>query len=43
MFIIETLYLEYKLLFIFDKTTSYVIYAKDILQVIYINKSLEGQ
>lgn len=38
--ITKVLYLEYELLFIFDNAINYVIYAKDVLQVIYINKSL---
>ena len=40
--IVEILYLEYELLFIFDNITSYVIYAKDVLQITHINKSLKG-
>ena len=39
----EALYLRYELLFIFNNITSYIIYAKDILQVTQINKGLEGQ
>lgn len=37
---IKSLYSNYKLLFIFDNTINYIIYIKDILQIIYINKEL---
>lgn len=43
LFIREILYLEYKLLLIFDNITSYVIYAKNILHITYINKRLKSQ
>lgn len=43
LLIIEILYLEYELLFIFDNAINHVIYVKDILQVIYINKKLGKQ
>ena len=36
--IAEALYLRYELLFIFDNVTSHAIYAKDALQVTYMNK-----
>lgn len=39
----EVLYLKYELLFIFDNyATSHAIYAKDVLQVMYMNKNLGG-
>lgn len=40
---IETLYLRYELLFIFDNAIIHTIYIKDILKAIYINKGLENQ
>ena len=36
--IAEALYLGYELLFMFDNATIHAIYAKDALQVIYMNK-----
>ena len=36
----EVLYLKYELLFIFDNAISHIIYAKNILQIKYINKKL---
>ena len=41
--IAESLYPGYELLFMFDNTTSYFIYAKDELQVTQMNKGLDGQ
>ena len=41
--IAEALYLRYFLLFLFDNTTSYSIYAKDALQVKDINKDIGGR
>ena len=38
-----TLYLRYKLFFILNNATSYVIYVKNALLVIYININLESQ
>lgn len=38
LLIAEALYPRYKLLFIFDNTTSHTIYAKDELQVAHMNK-----
>lgn len=38
----KALYSRYKLLFMLDNVTSYAVYAKDALQVTYINKNLEG-
>lgn len=43
LLIAKTLYLKYGLLFIFNNTISHVVYAKNILHVAYINKSLGGQ
>ena len=39
----EVLYPRYELLFMFDNATSHAIYAKDALQVAYINKRSDGQ
>ncbi len=39
----EALYLGYKLLFLFDNTTSHSIYAQDALQVANMNKRPGGQ
>lgn len=39
----NVLYLTYKLLFMFENVTSHAIYTKVGLQVVYINKRLEGQ
>lgn len=39
----EALYPNYILLFLFDNTTSYSIYAPDILQIAQMNKGSEGQ
>lgn len=39
----EVLYQDYKLLFLFDNTTSHLIYASNGLQDAYINKRLESQ
>ena len=41
--IIEALYPGYSLLFLFDNTTSYSVYAKDVLQVQEMNKSVGGK
>lgn len=41
--IAEALYPGYKLLFTFDNATSYAIYAKNVLEVTYINKGLGDQ
>lgn len=38
--IAKGLYLGYELLFIFDNTTSYSIYAKNILQFAQMNKKV---
>lgn len=38
--IAEALYSGYELLFKFDNATSHAIYAKNILQVMHINKDL---
>lgn len=38
----EVFYSCYKLLFIFDNMTSYLVYIKDTLWVGNINKSFEG-
>ena len=35
----ETFYQGYELLFMIDNATSYVIYIKDVLQIIYINRN----
>ncbi len=40
--IAEALYPGYELLLLFDNTTSYAIYAKDVLQVVHINKGPRG-
>lgn len=37
----KNLYLGYKLLFLFDNITIYLIYKPDILQVVYMKKNLE--
>lgn len=39
----KALYLKYELLFIFNNATNYAIYAKDVLQVIYINKRFSNE
>lgn len=39
----EALYLRYELLFIFDNVTSHAIYAKDVLQVVFMNKEPNSQ
>lgn len=39
---IEVLYSVYKLLFIFNNVINFIIYIKDLLKVIYLNKSLKG-
>lgn len=39
----KALYLSYKLLFIFDNTTNYVIYIKDMLQIENMNKKSNSQ
>lgn len=36
----EALYPGYELLFMFDNAISHAVYAKDALQVVYINKGL---
>lgn len=41
--ILKMLYLRYELLFIFDNAIRYIIYIKNTLEVIYINKRLESQ
>lgn len=41
--IVEALYPGYKLLFMFDNAISNAIYAKNKLQVMYMNKVLESQ
>ena len=41
--IAQVLYPGYELLFTFNNVTSYFIYAKDVLQIIYRNKKLKGQ
>lgn len=38
--IAKTLYLGYLFGFLFDNITSYFVYAKDILQIVNINKNL---
>lgn len=43
LLIVEVLYLGYKLLFMFNNTTSHAIYAKDVLQVMHMNKSPRDQ
>ena len=43
LLIAESLYPSYELLFMFDNATSHSIYAKDALQVAYINKRPDGQ
>lgn len=43
LFIEKTLYLKYVLLFMFDNVTSQLIYAKNALQVVKINKNLRDQ
>lgn len=40
---VKSLYLGYKLLFIFDNIKNFSIYAKNILQVAYRNKRLSNQ
>lgn len=41
--IAKALYLNYSLVFLFDNTTSYFVYIKDILQTKNINKNLRGK
>lgn len=41
--IVEALYPGYELLFIFDNATNHVIYAKNILQAMHINKGPRNQ
>lgn len=41
--IAQSLYLGYELLFMFDNATSHSIYAKDALQVVYMNKGPGNQ
>ena len=43
MFIEETLYPGYQLLFLFDNATSHSIFASDFLQADEMNKSIGGQ
>lgn len=41
--IMQILYLEYELLFLFDNAISYSIYAKNVLQITQINKKSRDQ
>ena len=43
LLIAESLYRGYELLFMFNNATSYSIYAKNVLQVAYMNKVSDGQ
>lgn len=41
--IVKVFYFSYSLLFLFDNATSHLVYAKDALQVINMNKNTRGK